>query len=108
MLAAVLGDGIGADDREERDEDEQTVADLAEQHSSHTRRNEQQDERLGCGAEEDAPEARRVRSDDRIRSIARPTAFRLVGGETGRGIDPEPGGHARHRLRVAVRRELEP
>ena len=53
-LASVLGDDVRADDRDQADEHEQPVADLAEQHRPGARREEQQHERL-CGRLDDEP-----------------------------------------------------
>ena len=46
-FAAVLGDDVGADDREQREQDEQAVADLAERDREDAGDDEQDDERLG-------------------------------------------------------------
>ena len=74
-LAAVLGDDVRADDRDQADEHEQPVADLAEQHGTGARREEQQHERLRGRLDDEPPHARPLRR------------LQLVG--------PDPGGAPR-------------
>ena len=55
-LAAVLGEDVGTDDRREREQDEDAVADLAERDGQDAGDQEQDDERLGGGLEHEPPD----------------------------------------------------
>ena len=66
LFPSVLGGNIGGDQREESCEDQQPVADFADEGSSDACNQEQQHKRLRCGLHHEAPDLWRVRRGERV------------------------------------------
>ena len=101
-LAAVLGDDIRADDREQADEHEQPVAHLAEQHRQGARREEQEHERLRGRLDDEPPDARPLRRLQLVGPDPGGAPRGLGGFEAGGRVDRQPVGNRRRRQGVRV------
>ena len=101
-LAAVLGDDIRADDRDQADEHEQSVARLAEQHRPGARREEQEHERLRGRLDDEPPHARPLRRLQLVGPDPGGAPRGLGGFEAGGRVDGQPVGNRRGRQGVRV------
>ena len=97
-FAAVFGDDVGADDREQRDQDEQPVANLAEGDRDDAGDDEQDDERLGDGPKDEARQRRSRRRLEIVRAGRRRSSRRFLRCQAATPVDPEG---SRHRIAVA-------
>ena len=102
-LAAVLGDDVRADDRDQADEHEQAVADLAEEHRPGARREEQEHERLRGRLDDEPPHARPPRRLQLVWPDPRRAPRRFGGFESGRRVDVQPTGNRRGGQGVRLR-----
>ena len=96
-LAAVLGDDVGADDREKASEDEEAVAGLADEDRQDAGRGQHEHERLGERCNDHPPGGLALGVLERVRPGFVGPAARRVGGEPEGRVYPELCGDVGHR-----------
>jgi len=104
-LASILGDHVGADDRDECEQDQQAVADLAEDDRQDPGDDEEDDEGLGRGLDDEPPERGSLRGFELVGVVPDGPQRHFVGRQARFALDAERSGDigGRQGMRIGER-----